>query len=84
MDLELHIEELVLHGFAHGDRRSIGEAVRQELAALLMDQGVPRKLMQGGEAAELRGSVIHIDHGAKPDMVGRQVAAAVYGGLRTV
>ena len=32
-NVELHIEELVLHGFAPGDRHRIGEAVRARAGA---------------------------------------------------
>ncbi|MGH8072133.1 MAG: hypothetical protein ACRERE_44260 [Candidatus Entotheonellia bacterium] len=84
MNIELHIDELVLHGFAQGDRVPIGEAVRHELTRLLMEQGIPQRLGRGAEAAELDGGAIHINHGAKPEMVGKQVAAAVYGRLGTV
>ena len=37
-NLNLHIEELVLHGFAPGDRYRIGEAVQQELTRLFAEQ----------------------------------------------
>jgi hypothetical protein len=33
--INLHIEELVLHGFAPGDRHRISEAVEQELTRLI-------------------------------------------------
>jgi hypothetical protein len=81
MNIELYIDALVLHSFAPGDRVPIGEAVRLELARLLGQQGIPPWFAQGGEAPELRGSAIRIDHGATPEMVGKQVAAAVYGRL---
>ena len=50
-NIELHIEELVLHGFSPGDRYRIGEAVEQELTRLLADRGVPQSLAEGGEIA---------------------------------
>lgn len=48
-NIELHIEKLVLHGFAPGAHSRIGEAVQQELTRLFLEQGVPRSLSQGGE-----------------------------------
>jgi hypothetical protein len=84
MDLELHIDALVLHGFAQGDRVRIGEVIRHELARLLMQQGSPQWFARGGAVAELRGDAIRIAHGATPEMVGTQVAAAVYGRFGTV
>ena len=81
-NIELHIEELVLHGFAHGDRYRIGEAVEQELTRLLADRGVPESLAQGGEVANVDGGVFEVAPGARADVVGAQVAQAAYGGLR--
>lgn len=40
MNVELHIEQLVLHGFAPSDRYRIGAAIQQELARLLAQQGI--------------------------------------------
>jgi hypothetical protein len=37
-EIHLHIEELILHGFAPGDRQRLGEAVQQELVRLLAEQ----------------------------------------------
>ena len=38
MKIELHIGELVLHGFRGTDRDAIGEEVRREIARLLSDR----------------------------------------------
>lgn len=37
MKIELHIEELVLHGFDPSDKYAIGDAVQRELARLLAE-----------------------------------------------
>ena len=58
-NIELNIEELVLHGFSPGDRYGIGEAVERELTRLLADRGVPESLAQGGEVASVDGGAIH-------------------------
>jgi hypothetical protein len=81
-NIELHIEELVLHGFAPGDRHCLGEAVQRELARLLAEQGVPSGLAQGGEAPRLDGGSFRIDGGGKPEATGARVARAVYRGLK--
>ena len=80
-NIELHIEELVLHGFAQGDRYRIGEAVEQELTRLLVDRGVPESLAGGGEIASVDGGAFEVAPGSGADVVGAQVAKAVYGGL---
>ena len=80
-DIELHIEELVLHGFEPGDRYRIGHAVEQELGRLLTERGAP--LARSGEVPRLDGGSFE----AKPDSgveeIGAKVARAVYGGLST-
>ena len=79
--IELHVEELVLHGFTPSDRHGIGEAVERELARLFAGQGVPPSLMQGEEVGHLDGGAFEAPRGARAEAIGTQVAQAVYGGL---
>ena len=79
--IELHIEELVLRGFAQGDRYQIGEAVEQELTRLFADRGVPQSLAEVGEIASVDGGAFEVAPGSRAEVVGAQVAKAVYGGL---
>ncbi|GAC1356121.1 MAG: hypothetical protein NVS4B11_00440 [Ktedonobacteraceae bacterium] len=81
-NIELHIEELVLHGFSSADRHAIGEAVQRELTRLLTEQGIHPAMTQGHEAARVKGGTFNMQQGAKADTVGTQVAQSVYGGLR--
>jgi hypothetical protein len=80
-DIELEIEELMLHGFALADRHPIGDAIRRELARLFAEQGVPAGLAAGGAIPYLDGGGFQLGAGVTPDAVGVQVARAVYGGL---
>jgi len=80
--IELNIEELVLHGFAPGDRYRIGEAVEQELTRMLADRGVPKSMEGDREVASVDGGAIEVATGSRAETVGMQVARAVYGGLR--
>lgn len=80
-NVELHIEELVLRGFAPGERHRIGEAVERELVRLFDEQGVPPSLAQGGEFAHLDGGAFKVASGSKPEAIGALVAQAVFGGL---
>ena len=80
-NVELHIEELVLRGFAPGDRYRIGEAVERELARLFDEQGVPPSLAQRSGIERLDGGAFEVAHGSKAERVGVQVAQAIYGGL---
>lgn len=80
-DVELQIEELVLHGFAPHDRSRIGEAVERELARLFAGRGVPPSLARGGEIERLYGGTFEVKPGSDVEAIGAQVAHAVYGGL---
>lgn len=80
-NIELEIEELILHGFAAIDRESIGMAVRQELTRLLTEGGISPGLAQGGDLPRLNGVTIEVPTGARADVVGTQIAQSIYGGL---
>ena len=82
MNVELHIEELVLHGFAPGDRYRIGDAVERELSRLFAEQGTPPALARGGDIGRLDGGSFEAKPGSRAEATGTQVARAVYGGLR--
>jgi len=45
--VEVHIEELVLHGFSSLDRHAVGDAVERELAARIAEQGSVAPLSAG-------------------------------------
>jgi hypothetical protein len=79
--LEIHIEELVLLGFAPGERHRIGEAVEHELVRLFTHQGVPASLSQSGDVARLDGGGFDVVAGSKPQEIGVQVAQALYEGF---
>ncbi|MGH6831562.1 MAG: hypothetical protein ACRECM_00850 [Methyloceanibacter sp.] len=80
-NIELHMEELVLHGFAPGDRYSIGEAVERELHRLFAEQDEPLRLAQRSEIARLDGGAFEVARGARAEAIGAQIAQAIYGGF---
>jgi hypothetical protein len=79
--IELRIEELVLHGFAPGERYVIGDAVERELARLLGEQGVPSSLRSKNATDEIIGATFNAARDANPPAMGRQIAQAVYQGF---
>lgn len=79
--IELHIEELVLHGFAPGDRYAIGDALERELARLFDDRGIPVSLRSQNATDRMKGASFNAAHNAKPQAIGRQIAQAVYQGF---
>ena len=76
--VELHIEELVLYGFAPGDRYSIGDSVERELARLFGKKGVPILLRSENATNEITGASFNTTYRATPPTTGRQIAHAVY------
>ncbi len=79
--VELHIEELVLHGFAPGDRHEIAAAIERELARLLATGDLADGLRQRGSRAAVDAGSFSLPPGASPGAVGERVAGAVYEGL---
>jgi hypothetical protein len=81
MGVELHIEELVLHGFAPGDRRRIAGEVERELARLIGEADFARA--RGGMSIErMNGPAFKVKAGAKPEAAGAQIAQSLYRSLR--
>lgn len=79
--LELHIGELVLDGFPALDRAQLGAAIQQELSRLCAERGVPASLGQAGQVASLDGGEFLMEPGATAQVIGSQIAQAVYRGL---
>ena len=81
MNLDLHIKELILHNFPSHQRHLIGAAIEQGLTRLFTEQGVPPTLAQGGEIGQIDGGAFNVAPNATPDIIGSQVAQAIYGGM---
>jgi hypothetical protein len=84
MNVHLHIDELVLHGFAPGDRLRIADAVQVELARLFTDGGVPPALTSGVAVDRMNAGAFHTAIGARPEATGAGIAQAVYGTMANV
>jgi hypothetical protein len=79
--VEIHIEELVLHGFSPHARFRVAEAVQQELARLVFQEGVPASMLKSMEVDGLDGGAFTLAPAARDQGMGKQVARAIYGGL---
>lgn len=79
--VDLHIEELVLHGFSPGDRYRIGQAVELELTRLITEQGIPSSLSRDGDLARINGGTINVSPNSRAEVIGGRVAQSVYGGF---
>jgi len=80
-NIEINIDELVLHGFSPGDRYRIGEAVELELTRLISEQGIPSSLSRGGEQTRMNGGTFNMSPNSRAELVGTQVAQSVYKGF---
>ena len=79
--VEIHIEELVLHGFDPGDRHRIARAVQRELAKRFRQGGIPESVSDSSALASIDAGAIHIPQGAAPWNAGARIGAAIYRGL---
>ncbi|HEX6709750.1 MAG TPA: hypothetical protein VF068_05405 [Rubrobacter sp.] len=82
MNVELHIEELVLHGFPPDYRHHIGGAVEQEISRLFTEQGVPPSLSRGGNIPRLDAGAFRMSPELGADAVGARVARSLYEGMK--
>jgi hypothetical protein len=74
-EIDVHIEELVLHGFAPGGRWQIGDALENELRRVLAEKGLSAAWRTNLET--LDASAIRL---TSPAETGKRIAAAVYRG----
>jgi hypothetical protein len=77
-DIELHIEELILHGFDPRDGEAIRGAVQLELTQLLTQRGLPLK--DNVDLTRLDAGTLTL-HDTRAQGVGSQVAQSVYQSL---
>jgi hypothetical protein len=80
-EIDVHIDELVLHGFKPANRWLIADALQQELRGLLAAKGVPSQWISSPERIE--GGGISSASLTKPERTGAEIAGAAYrGGIR--
>jgi len=77
-NIELHIEELILHGFREEDRYRIGEAIQIELSRLLAEGGVPSPMIRGSDYPMLTAGLLHLSPHSDAKIIGSQIAGALY------
>ena len=80
-DLELYIDELVLHGFSIHDRYVIAEAVQNELTRYFTEQGVPSAFTQPTGIPLLKTDPINFQQDSGDVTLGNSIADSVYKGF---
>ena len=76
-EIEVHIEELVLHGFPRSERWQIADAIENELRERLAKDGVPAAWPSSPRQLDA-GSIKTDAHAG----LGAKIARAVHGGAR--
>jgi hypothetical protein len=76
-DVELHIDELVLHGFTAGDRHRIAAAMERELTRLIA-QGDLAHRASPIQLDRVNAGSFRLDPAASPSHIGQTVAQRVY------
>ena len=82
--IHLHIERLVLEGLPVAPRQGalVQAALEAELARLLREGGLAPAWRADGAAPSASADAVQLAGESDPAQVGRQIARAVYGGLR--
>jgi hypothetical protein len=81
VNVELNIEELVLHGFPPGNHHRIGDAAERELSRLFAEKGVPSSLGRDVHTPRLDAGAFEMGPDLGPAAVGEQIARSLYGGI---
>jgi hypothetical protein len=83
MNINLHIERLVLDGIPLGPGQGplLQAAVEAELTRLLANRGLSDALQSGGALYNVRTTGIQLANDGNPARLGEQIAGAVYEGI---
>jgi len=86
MNINLHIENLVLDGLAvdHTHLPELQVSLQNELGRLLTNNDLAADFQVQGKWDRLQGGSIRLAPGNTPSHMGRQIAGAIYHGIGTV
>lgn len=79
--IDVHIDELVLHGFAAHDRDAIAEAIRAEIGRALLEPGAADALVRARDAARIDAGSFRRADRERPASIGTKVARSLVLGL---
>ena len=82
--VELHIEELVLHGFAPRDRHRISNAVQQELLRLLETSGWQDTFPEGLTVDRIDAGSIRLRPATGEMSFGKETARSIHNGIKSL
>lgn len=83
MNVNLHIEELVLDGIelSPHQRSHLDAALRTELTRLIAAEGISPSLQMGGWRDRLPAGKLQLSPNQSPDVMGQHIAQSVYRGI---
>jgi hypothetical protein len=79
--IELHIEELVIDGFAPDDAERFAGAVERELTRLLSERGIQASLTEDIDVERLAGGALLIRRGERAETTGQRLARTIFTGM---
>ncbi len=79
--IEIHIEELVLHGFPPQEKYRIGEALQAALHNHFEEKGLPPVLSSGGYIPVIDSGTFDMHSTEQPRGKAENIAATVYKGF---
>jgi hypothetical protein len=79
--IELHIDELVLHGVSPNDADQVGLAIERELTRLLNLHGLPPSLSVDRKLEVMDGGRFATTAHPRPSSMGNNIAGAVFKGM---
>jgi len=81
MNIDLHIEKLVLRGLNVRNRADVAQTVQRELVRLLSERGLPNGLSQNLAIRQVRGPGFQVSQAGGDERLAGQVAQSTYGAL---
>jgi len=83
MNINLHIERLILDGVPFETRHSamLQAEIKTELARLITENNVAANWQSGGAVPSVRADAIQLTTQNSPVQLGRQIAGSIYGSI---
>ena len=84
MNINLHIEHLILDGISigHQQKKALKAAVESALKRQLVGQGIASALQFTSDRQVVKGGLISVKNSHKAENIGQQIANAVYRGIK--
>ena len=76
--IEVHIDELVLHGFSPHDRYRISDAMQAAIYDHIVGRGLPAAISSGGFISTINAGSFDLSSPIKPAGIGEKIATTVY------